>query len=504
MVFRGKPSKACQRCRERRLKVGCHNVCRGSHLIPIQCDLQKKSCSSCIRAGTQCRGYRDTESLRVNDQTETVQAKLQTQKAKAPLANIPKSVTLDLQIRARELFFTSYIVDFSQTWDFLRPYFGPCLAPEHLTLSIDAVSLAFLSHQVYSDMAVSLSRQKYVSALRKTNAALQSVKTASNQTVLDASLLLDLFEKIDSRSYHTSDPNHAHVNGALALVKLRGLDQFTDEASLGALMRLTMNLIIGCVNKKDPIADDLQDIRAHMVKHVEQDAKWMSTGLMIESVDLASEMKTYKTSHEQRIIKCEELDRKFEMLLQEFASTLVRVHVDHQSDRILEDYYEVYPNRRMTQQWNVSRITRIIFNENIIEECTDKIDEFSKQHLTRARTVVHTMIRDICASIPQMTDCSWAAKHKLIPGSPWSHIHTLSHTLDVYILIYALYVAAWAKNCLPPVRTWIEKQLDYIIDHFGIKEAADVRSILRRGNDGAKDAPWNVFRLLGSCAYAAC
>ncbi|KAF7943385.1 hypothetical protein EAE96_011312 [Botrytis aclada] len=109
MSFRGKPSKACERCRARRLK----------------CDLAPVTCGSCIRARVICIGYRDPEKLRIRDETDSLHRKAaavhrrinETNDSRDSLliklgaANTePRYLPLALDVQAKELFFDHYIL----------------------------------------------------------------------------------------------------------------------------------------------------------------------------------------------------------------------------------------------------------------------------------------------------------------------------------------------------------------------------------------------------------
>lgn len=231
MVFRGKLSRACQRCRDRRLK----------------CDFAIPSCSPCIRAQAACAGYRDTQQLRIRNETEFVRKKALLRHGEAIE---PHSLAPSLELQARDAFFAFHVTKVSRSWDFLEQFNDPIRSPEHLALSIDAVSLAYLSHQVSSDVALLIATEKYVLALRMTNKALQSPELATKDTTLLAALLLDLFEKITNIT-HGSGSWMGHVTGALALVKLRGLEKFQDPSALRVLMRLSNNLIISKIPSID-------------------------------------------------------------------------------------------------------------------------------------------------------------------------------------------------------------------------------------------------------------
>ena len=224
MVFRGKPSKACTRCRDRRLK----------------CDFGIPYCAPCIRAKTACTGYRDTQQIRIANETQAVRDKALLRHG---YSIEPRSLAPSLELQARDTFFAFHVTKVSRSWDFLEQFRDPTRSTELVALSIDAVSLAYLSHHVSSDVALLSATEKYVSALRLTNKALQSPELAIKDTTLLAALLLDLFEKITNIN-HNSGSWMGHVNGALALVKLRGLENFQDPSALRILMRLSNNLVI--------------------------------------------------------------------------------------------------------------------------------------------------------------------------------------------------------------------------------------------------------------------
>ena len=92
-----------------------------------------------------------------------------------------------------------------------------------------------------------------------------------------------------------------------------------------------------------------------------------------------------------------------------------------------------------------------------------------------------------------MTDCESVAKHKLPSGSTGKqHTHSMPHILDVYILIFSLYVVAWSKSCPQAAVEWSIKQLQHIADHFVIKEAAVILEILKKQKMEELINPWYV------------
>ncbi|KAF2438493.1 hypothetical protein P171DRAFT_162287 [Karstenula rhodostoma CBS 690.94] len=411
---------------------------------------------------------------------------------------------LDLQVQARQLFFAYYIADFSRTWDFLYRHFDPKTAPEHLSLSIDAASLAFLSHHVTSPSAQELGRRKYVSALRKTNKVLQDPTTLQKTIALEASLLLDLFEKITDPRPTSVVSQRAHVDGALALVKLRGLHHFTDPGGVKALARLALNSVVISITNRESIPQDVVKIREHTANFTDiSHPKWLLSGITLKVTDLLSEITTCALTAEERVRRCIVLEKQLEIIDNEAPPkwSYERIYITgYQEDRTLDGYYDIYASRMDTQMWNVLRFMRIVLCDEIIESCANADDKTSQRAMETAALVV----REVCATVPQMTDCNGPAIHKLPTGSSAHlHTHTLSHFLDTYILLLGLYAAAWSRGCPERARVWIIGQLDRISEHFGVKEAATVATILKMQDRKARTGPWDVYRLIGSYAFAA-
>jgi hypothetical protein len=468
----------------------------------------------------RCAGYRDTDTIRINNQTEFIQTKALARNAprKSKQSTAPlklRHLPQDLQVVGRDMFFAYYVSDFSHTWDFLFSYLDPITTPEHLSLGIDAVSLAFLSHQVSSPTAKQLGTQKYVQALRKINKIIQDPETAAKMSTFEAALLLDLFEKMMISVSEMDASRHAHVQGALALVKLRGITQFTKGPEVRALLGLSLNATICSLSTGSAIPKEVQEIRKHAAQFVDTSyPKWRLSDCILEAVDLPDELRNRSMSPQERIARSAALDRRLEVVALEAGNawSYERKFASRHDQRVnvpdgFFPLYDVYPNRTITQMWNVLRLTRIQLCEDIVELCVPLDDAESVAELKRAKQVIVEMVREICASCPQMTNCCFAAKHRLPDGAIASshHTHTMSHIFDVYILIFSLYVVACSPNCPPTAREWTIGQLQHIAEHFGVKEAANILAILHRKETGEHVNPWYVYNLIahfGLCSIA--
>lgn len=409
----------------------------------------------------------------------------------------------DMETTGRDMFFANFVCDFSQTWDVLLKYSSSVDMPEHLALSLDAVSLAFMAHGTGSTQAGDLSRTKYVAALRTTNLELQSSESAKRPSTFDGALLLDLFEKMTRSIPEDAAPRHAHLDGALALAKLRGIDTFQEGPELRSLLGLSLNATLCCLATRTKVSEPIRAIREHMAQSTNRESmNWKLSNVLMDFVDLVADIRTNATL-DAKATRCASLDNRLETLVQDappvWSYERIPAPPKHRNGSFPDDsppLLDAYPNRAVVQTWNVLRLLRIVLHEELASHCP------TPSYPPNPPSSIPPIIQQICATVPLITDCSSLASHRLPPGSPCQHprlspsgpAHTIPHTLDAFILIFPLYVAAWSRHCSPPTRDWILDQLRHIATHFGVPEADVVRDTLLR-EAGPRDAAsaWYVL-----------
>jgi hypothetical protein len=477
----------------------------------------------------------------------------------APLLE-PQFLPLSIDLQARDAFFIYYANGTSKCWNFLKRYYHPTDSPDHLTVAIEAVSLAYLWHHVDSHVALATARKKYISALRMTNKALKSPEQATKDTTLVVSLLLDLFgknyfafnstilgprnifrepsgsryikhaseassnlrtEKITDSKPLNNKPWVSHVNGALALVRLRGLEDFHDPVEFHVLIRLINHYTASCIASASLVPDELIAIRDYVANDLYiQDHTLKLSDLMVRYAKLRHDTRSGILSSDECIRESMGLDLELQALDLEmplswqYSTTLMY----YKSDRALDFHYDSYPHRNICHARNFIRIGRILLNESLIDHylALPAREKYSPL-IDVAYSNIDTLAREICACVPQYADCDGSAQ-EILPTSEKSkfldlapggilnrgsgrggHSHTLHHQADCYSLIFPLYAAGRSKAG-PDVRPWVIKQLHYIGSHFYIRNAEVVAQILEQETDVC---PWDVFSLLGAYAYNA-
>jgi hypothetical protein len=271
-----------------------------------------------------------------------------------------------------------------------------------------------------------------------------------------------------------------------------------------ALTRLALSSVVISISNGESIPPDIFQIRKHSANFVDvSHPKWLLTGVIMKVTDLVSEIAKGVLTTEERVRRCVALERQLEFIDEEASPRWFyerRYITEEQKATTLDGYYDLYASRMVTQMWNVLRFMRIVLCDEIIDSCADSDSKTCQRAMETAALVV----QEVCTTVPQMTDCSGPARHKLPPGSnAHIHTHTLSHFLDTYILLLGLYAAAWSRGCPERARIWIIGQLDRIGEHFGVKEAATVAAILKVQDRKGRIGPWDVYRLIGSYAFAA-
>ncbi|GFF50674.1 hypothetical protein IFM58399_08870 [Aspergillus lentulus] len=499
MVFRGRPSKACQRCRARRLK----------------CDYRPDSCTPCLRAAVVCHGYRDPQAIRIVDQTEDARRKALLKWKPARLTEASLSVSIDVQ--ARMVFFAHYVSEGSRGWDFLiRWERGTEMVPRWLDASIDAVSLALLAHHHVSAPLLTLARQRYALALRVMKQALSFPPTARD-SLIAASLLLDLFEKITHTDASVIQFWPSHVNGTLALIQKIGVEHFQDHYSLRIMSRFLTNYIISCVASAHAVSNDVLILRDHLERHLnlKDDPKWKISGLTMRYASFLSAVQTGRWSLQDGMTRAQDLDQALLAISRDMPPEwqpdrrILRYPLPH----VYGQEMDFYRDRHATQAWNVLRQVRIQLNEYLLDgyETLNAIHGGNQLAASEvALSNIAALSLEVYASVPQYA--SYACRPRCSQGQAdgtdvsvvsqksCNKVHTPSELLDCYTLLFPMYIAARSKAATVDQRQWVSSMFRYISDHFGIRNALLLAQLLDQNSD---ISPWCIYAMLGGYGFAA-
>lgn len=257
MVYYGKLSKGCERCR--RLKV--------------RCDQRKPGCSRCERTKAACPGYRNLADLVFRDDSASTINRLrrhaarenvepihyQSSDATASHASVtvqgvpppPYSPTIhSLPQPSGEAAAIFYFRNFTIQGPPLSKDGSAFLHPLGCSTSraaIEAIGLAAIANIHGDHGLLRQARARYAHALRGTSQALADPARAACDSTAVTVLLLSQFERmyLDSRESVRDGYRRwaAHVEGASALLGLRGQEQFRTESGLSLFLAIRLQVV---------------------------------------------------------------------------------------------------------------------------------------------------------------------------------------------------------------------------------------------------------------------
>ncbi|MCJ1308572.1 hypothetical protein MMC25_002225 [Agyrium rufum] len=177
------------------------------------------------------------------------------------------------------------------------------------------------------------------------------LRSRQDSTLL-AILLLDLFEKITTREIPNQSSWMGHVHGALSLVRLRGLKEFRDPASLRILVRLSTNLLISCIASGNTVPAELVAIREHAQRRMGlKDLKWRLSERTIDFVNLCGVLGHGKAGAEECVRLSVDLDEECAMLASDLQADwqYTRVVQGCGTGRAFGLHIDFYPSRHVAQ-----------------------------------------------------------------------------------------------------------------------------------------------------------
>ncbi|PVH72992.1 hypothetical protein DL98DRAFT_659727 [Cadophora sp. DSE1049] len=415
MVHTGKPSRGCAVCRKRRIK----------------CDEKAPSCSYCIKTKQPCPGYKDIFDLAWRDQNAVAERSVQRRKRAAekqraetttrtsrarrrtsdqdkdegenkddeeistdiertitthisphiptPLAETPSNYALSF-------FFSIYANPPSNNderrgyLEYLAPQFL-CTAPNStLKMATMAVAsclfIAWLNRRADNPT----SRAFYLKALKGMKEGIEKERECGDDEMLMSVLLLQFYENLVSRTRASPMPG-AHLDGALALIRHRGVETFRDDTSLGLLFQVRSQLIDEAFRKCEPLPPDISAWGSSIPDSSSIPALSRLDNILIHLANLSAHVESFTKSpchpppanlkyttsnfNPQASLK---VAISIETQLSEWSSSLsspwlpVRVtgeeciHPSILQAGLYQPYCDIYPSTNIAYTWNKQRI----------------------------------------------------------------------------------------------------------------------------------------------------
>ncbi|PYH88177.1 hypothetical protein BO71DRAFT_436006 [Aspergillus ellipticus CBS 707.79] len=488
MVYCGKPSKACEPCRIRRVK----------------CDQRRPGCSQCHNTGRVCSGYRAEVEVNFRHQTDAVVQKYGSGSSQspgsqgspsqggpgqgspgnqgrpplmpAPAAFLPESTSRAIAVR-RYLAQTTEAIH----GDYVLPLYERSQCAPVLTTALEAVSLACLANEQARPDLLTPARERYGLALQHVRRGLHSslhVKGHNNQlsAILSAVMLLAQFAAVAAPAQESPREWSRHVNGAFSLLATRVLQRSCALTVPGRhlFLHLVSCLMVDCLQRRTVFSPQMRALmqarRAEMSEF--QLRFWGLVDRMCMLYALQPRASSRGLSPAWIEAAWLTLDHEAAVLMRNMplsqAYTPEPAAEGPPTTTGPEPPCHVYGSYRIAQQWNTLRMARLVINERLIEHAQSlsgattedgqpSTDEPSSSSATihRAREVLATVIREICACVPASMRTS---------GSP----PPADQLGWAYSLVWPLSMVGVSPHCPAELQPFIARQMAILQAMIGL------------------------------------
>ncbi|KAE8441872.1 hypothetical protein EG329_004227 [Mollisiaceae sp. DMI_Dod_QoI] len=502
MVYCGKPSKACGECRLRRTK----------------CDYKKPSCSQCMRAGRTCIGYRDPSDLMFRDESEGLSARRQrlkdttsqkpaqldpamrkphTSKAIVVLSQ-SRSPTPPLAIpvltinpyfsveeQATCFFFQNYVIGDDSlatgSFEILPDVYLTGGISSALTDSLTAMGLVGLAHFYKASSLLSSATFKYNSAMRTLSSQLRNMEEAKSDQTFIAIMLLGYYEVNTCNSPQSMETWTKHINGASALMQLRGKSSLRTPIGYHLFKQLRTQVIINSAHRQAAVPPFIAEWSSELnFETIEQAQGTALSLLVIRYTNLRASMSCWRDySSPERIIstayalECDFANWAKTCPLRYIYQT---INLTERVDEVFSDHYHVYSNVWLATTWNHYRCARLLTNEIILHQLghlyeTDPTSPLLMSHpcylesqMLDSKTTLMHLCEDICASVPYFLGVDFK--------NGQAAIRQLPKAMYANLLIWPLYSAGATWMVSDLMINWVAGRLQWIADVMGIRQAA--------------------------------
>lgn len=430
----------------------------------MQCDQKRPSCSQCIRSGKECYGYRDALSMMFKDETAVVAKKAEkryevlaqqhsssepsegqrsrassskaspvtwtdseTQLLKPPVSfsryptpeSMTREITPSIEDQAIGFFISNHVSQPALVprgqYEWLLEALSQPGCEEILRSSANAASLAGLANSTKNPIIMAKARAAYGSALRMTNSALSVKQTAVKDSTLMSVIMLGLYESIAFPDKKSTQTWYKHVQGASALVVLRGTDQFKSNVARRIFHQFYGITMLCSLESGEAVPDGMRDLYEFCnptSDYAVQGRQWTTriSLFMQDSIDLNRDKDGDPIT---MVTKAINLDRELDSIKALIPKVwqYETVHLERPSDYVHGSFYHIYMDPWITQMWNNLRLCRMHLYKVIRQQlwkgrmCSPPL--FTKEEvapqIAAAERIIRTTTAAICASVPQLT-----------------------------------------------------------------------------------------------------
>ncbi|MCJ1309037.1 hypothetical protein MMC25_002692 [Agyrium rufum] len=465
-----------------------------------------------MKAARICPGYRDELTLLFRDQSEQVKKKRSVPQT-APKTTTPRRASPALTPTPPEeiihilpplaqdpeeqgvcYFYNSYVTQNSIT--FPDGYFNylpeimldkPIDSP--LPLLIASLGMAFIANQHDDQALLCRAMSKYALTLKLMKVMLRDPVAQLSDEALICVHLMGIYEASTCQNNSIMAWTN-HVEGAAALIKLRGSEQLDRSMGRRLFTQLRAQILITCIAKRIRVPEEILKWNRHVGDS--------ESGLMLHVATLSDISCRFANMRAERdsigkflisaesLVACLALDAELDAFAAKFQIhyPFCVVYPEEESDLLLRGSYYLYPNSWVGVVWNSYRSIRLLTNEMIYDQAGFRMQQVLAQselgpgvntyYLGLRRTAKDRIIGladDVCATVPFFFGYHMFGKAWKVRQPPTSG--------NANLLLWPLFTSGDSSHITSETRAWIIRTLEAICSMSGHRQALMLAHVLR-------------------------
>lgn len=364
---------------------------------------------------------------------------------------------------------------------------------DHPTLvaSMAAVGLVALANSTRQHELVRHARVQYSQAICSLNEALACPAESCKDSVLMSVISLGVFEHFSNFESWVR-----HVQGAAALVVVRGRSQFRSKVSILMFNQVRADMIIACLHTNRPFPEDIVSLQEEACKHTDpMSTFWLLGVYATRCVNLLfgvhNKVGDFSLSH--WVQEASTLQSDFQYILgvlgiQEPYTTTRQSALD--PSVAYNGRHDVYSSPWAIRVWNHARIMQMIVSEIMFHLLNGVLKAnppppasavaAAKMKLQETAQILSGLGNDMIATVPQV----------LGMVGP-DHLSAASSDAGVsggYLLIWSLYMVGKCPVTTDKARKWVIGHMRQIVGSSGIAMASRLLGdVVRIDNSSSSD-----------------
>ncbi|KAL6918891.1 hypothetical protein FSST1_002917 [Fusarium sambucinum] len=251
--------------------------------------------------------------------------------------------------------------------------------------------------------------------------------------------------RITLNSNDNSSSWNRHVDGALALIQLRGASQLRNRVGRGIFIHLRTEILIHCLQRRLRVPTILLNsmAEARNYESAEEAPAARLASIVVNICDVISSAKkdtTNRTDLSCFVSKLLSIDTDLEgwakTLPADYGYTALTSLTGMGDAEVFMGRYDGYSASDFAHTWNLQRCTRIVLHQTLVKSISKHFHTpsspsmmpslpLSYEHLSQtSNTIVHKSSVDICSSVPYI----------LHAGATTGTAHTACPTLGNWVL----------------------------------------------------------------------